>query len=183
LLDHLDADISSRLASADSRLDHLDANVSSRLADVDYTAPDNASIAAILTASAHLDVDISTRLADADYTAPDNATILAIKADTEEIIATGGGGGGGGASLDDIYAKMVQALSTDLYDYPGQEAPVTPASMVYMLSWLYKLSRNKLTQTNSATRVWNEAGDTVDNLAVVGDDGTTFTRDIFASGP
>lgn len=55
-------------------LARVDADVSSRLADADYTAPDNAGIAAIPTTPDarldNLDAAISTRLAAAAYTAP-----------------------------------------------------------------------------------------------------------------
>lgn len=53
----------------------IDASVSSRLAAADYTAPDNAGIAAIPT----------TPLLAADYVAPDNAGIVAIQAKTDNI--------------------------------------------------------------------------------------------------
>lgn len=65
----------------------LDADVSSRLASASYTAPPSA--AAIRTEmdtnSTRLDVAVSTRLAGASYTAPDNAGIATISAavDTE----------------------------------------------------------------------------------------------------
>ncbi|MFB3816139.1 MAG: hypothetical protein ACE147_00630 [Candidatus Methylomirabilales bacterium] len=59
-------------------IEDLDALVSSRLAAASYTAPDNATIAAIAAAiTTNLDVAISTRLAAAGYTAPDSAATIA----------------------------------------------------------------------------------------------------------
>jgi len=83
---------------SDARLDHLDADVSSRLATAGYTSPDNAGIAAIPTNPVldsdarldHLDADISSRLATAGYTAPNNAGISSIdgKVDGISLMAT-----------------------------------------------------------------------------------------------
>jgi hypothetical protein len=93
----------------DSKLIHLDANVSSRLATVDYVEPDNGNIlniktktdslptspaatgdiplasevaeavvenSTMATALGRLDVGVSTRLATADYSAQDNSAVL-----------------------------------------------------------------------------------------------------------
>jgi len=66
-------------------LSNLDATVSSRLASASYTAPDNTSVATILTRT---DVATSTRLATSGYTAPDNASVTAIKAKTDSLAFT-----------------------------------------------------------------------------------------------
>lgn len=83
------------LLTTDARLDHLDEDISNCLAAAAYTAPDNASIAALPTlaeieASTVLakEVTVASRLAEADYTAPDNASITAIKAKTDTIPAS-----------------------------------------------------------------------------------------------
>ena len=115
------------LLTSDARLNHLDADISSRLASASYTAPDNsdivlikldttsikaktdnlpatpssqgdvttvgAAVAAIpinplLTIDSrlnHLDADISTRLPTSSYVAPDNADIVSIKAKTDNL--------------------------------------------------------------------------------------------------
>lgn len=71
--------------SAALGLSRLDAAVSSRLATAGYTAPDNASVATILT---NTDVATSTRLAAASYTAPDNAGVAAIQTKTDSLTFT-----------------------------------------------------------------------------------------------
>jgi len=63
---------------------NLDVAVSTRLATAGYTAPDNASIATILTRT---DVATSTRLASADYIAPDNAGIASLEISVAAIPA------------------------------------------------------------------------------------------------
>jgi len=99
------------------------------------------------------------------------------------LIVPGGGGGGGGATPDEVKAKVVEALRNDTYGETPQEAPAATASLVYKLSWLYKLASNRLTQTPSTTQVYNAAATTVDQKASVSYDGTTFQRDTFQAGP
>lgn len=67
--------LTANLGSHGAQVTNLDATVSSRLATAGYTAPDNTSIATILTRT---DVATSTRLATAGYTAPANADITTI---------------------------------------------------------------------------------------------------------
>lgn len=84
------------------RMAHLDADVSSRLASGSYTAPPSAATIAqavwdALTSAlttvgsigkllvTNVDAAISTRLASGSYTAPDNAGIAAIKAKTDNL--------------------------------------------------------------------------------------------------
>lgn len=90
----------------------VDTAVSTRLASAGYTAPDNASVAAILVDTAAIDARlpsdpadqsvviaatdailaaVDTRLATAGYTAPDNAGITAIKAKTDSLAFTAAG--------------------------------------------------------------------------------------------
>ena len=90
-------------------LTNLDATVSSRLATAGYTAPDNASVAAILVDTAAIDARlpsdpadqsvviaatdailtaVDTRLAASSYTAPDNTSVTAIKAKTDSLTFT-----------------------------------------------------------------------------------------------
>lgn len=90
-------------------LTNLDSTVSSRLATAGYTAPDNASVAAILVDTAAIDARlpsdpadqsvviaatdailaaVDTRLPTASYTAPDNASVTAIKAKTDSLTFT-----------------------------------------------------------------------------------------------
>lgn len=132
------------LLATDTRLDHLDADVSSRLATSGYTAPANSTIAAIdarlpsdpadqsaveaaisaipaapsasttatavrtelATELARIDVAISTRLADADYTAPDNAGIAAIAAKLPSAGAKMAGEGATAKNLDDVSVDL-----------------------------------------------------------------------------
>jgi hypothetical protein len=162
-------------------LDHLDADISTRLAASSYTAPDNTDIAAIKAKTdlipaagppdaayytnargallAHLDDDISTRLSSAEFEA------------TTWVTPT------------DVKAQVVEALASDTYPETPQEMPLATSSLAYKLSWLYKLARNRMTQTNSVTSLYNASGTVVDQVSAVYDDGTVFNRDGFQSGP
>lgn len=87
----------------------VDVDTSTRLATAGYTAPDNASVAAILVDTAAIDARlpsdpadqsvviaatdailaaVDTRLPTASYTAPDNASVTAIKAKTDSLTFT-----------------------------------------------------------------------------------------------
>ena len=82
-LNHLDAAISSRLSGTDDRLDYLDAAISSRASAEDYTSARAAKLD-------NLDTPVSSRLAASAYTAPDNAGIAAIKTQTDKLQFTTG---------------------------------------------------------------------------------------------
>ena len=69
----------------------LDADVSSRLASASYSAPPSAAAirAEIDANSTKLDATVSSRLATAGYTAPDNAGVAAIQAKTDGLTFSG----------------------------------------------------------------------------------------------
>lgn len=81
-----------------------------------------------------------------------------------------------------VNAEIVDALNVDTYAEPGQEIPPATNTLIQKIGYLYKLMRNKLVQTDVEIKVYNDAGDVVDQKAVVSDDGTTYTRGKFGSG-
>ena len=81
-----------------------------------------------------------------------------------------------------VNAEIVDALNVDTYAEPGQEIPPATNTLIQKIGYLYKLMRNKLTQTDTEIKVYNDAGDIVDQKAVISDDGTTYTRGKFGSG-
>jgi len=86
-------------------------------------------------------------------------------------------------SAAQINTEVVDGLNGDTYAEPGQGDPSAIASIAAMISYLYKLARNKVTQTATELNLYNNAGDTVDQKAAVSDDGTTYTRGKIGSGP
>jgi hypothetical protein len=83
----------------------------------------------------------------------------------------------------DVNAEVVDALNVDTYAEPGQEAPGATVSLVKKIGFLYKMFRNKKTQTATAFNLFADDATTVDQKATVADDGTTASRTEIASGP
>ncbi len=81
-----------------------------------------------------------------------------------------------------VNAEVVDALATDTHAEPGQGAPAATASLKDKIGYLYKFLRNKIEQNATTLKVYNDAGDTVDQQATVSDDGTDFTRGEIGSG-
>lgn len=76
------------------------------------------------------------------------------------------------------YAKVVQALVTDLQSEIAS-TPAVAASIATILRWLFALSRNKVTVTESGIALRNDADSATIGTSTVSDDGTTTTRGEF----
>jgi hypothetical protein len=66
---------------------------------------------------------------------------------------------------------------------PGQSAPSNTPTLEAAIAFLYKATRNKVESTATETRIYNDAGTTIDHKATVSDNGTVFTREEFGAGP
>jgi len=86
-------------------------------------------------------------------------------------------------SLANINAEVVDVTNTDTSGEPAQGAPAATASMRTKIDWLYKFLRNKTEVTATTISVYDDAGTTVDHKSTHSDDGTTYTRGEFATGP
>jgi len=78
-------------------------------------------------------------------------------------------------SAAQVNAEVVDALSTDTYAELGA-VPAATASFADKLTWVFMLSRNKLTQTATTQTVYADDGTTSVATSTVSDDGTTFTK-------
>ncbi len=87
------------------------------------------------------------------------------------------------AAVADAKTAVVAALATDTYAEPAQGAPGATISLSAKIGYLYKFLRNRITQTNTATKVFADDATTVDHKATFADDGTTADRGEFGSGP
>ncbi len=58
--------------------------------------------------------------------------------------------------------------------------PTASPNLLTALSWIFTLSRNKITQTSSTQTVFADDGSTAVSTSTVSDDGTTFTRGEFS---
>ena len=74
-------------------------------------------------------------------------------------------------AVTEIWAKAM----TELTSVPGVSATVLQA-----LTWVFELSRNKITQTSTTQLVKKDDGTTTLGTSTVSDDGTTFTRGGFS---
>jgi len=86
-------------------------------------------------------------------------------------------------STAQVNAQVVDALATDTYAEPGQGNPPATTNLANKIAYLYKMARNKKTQTSSEFDLYNDAGDTIDQKSTVTDDATTHTRGELVSGP
>ncbi len=83
----------------------------------------------------------------------------------------------------DVNAEVVDALSTDIYAEPGQEAPGAMITLAQKIGYLYKFLRNKITQDATTLKIYADNGTTVDQKATISDDSITFTRGEIGTGP
>jgi hypothetical protein len=97
---------------------------------------------------------------------------------------------GTAATCDDTERQLEVTLSGDAYALLnnaqteiGQGAPAATAPLKDMIRYLYKAWRNRVTQTASTYSLFADDTTTVDQKAVVSNDGTTFTRGEIGTGP
>lgn len=83
----------------------------------------------------------------------------------------------------DVNAEVLDVLNTDTFAEPGQEAPAATNTLAKKIGYLFKLLRNKLTQSATELKVYADDGTTVDQKATISDDGTTYTRGEIGTGP
>ena len=86
-------------------------------------------------------------------------------------------------SAAEVKTQVVDALTVDTYAEPGQTAPPATTTILGRLQFLYKAFRNKRDQTGVAYKLYNDAGDTVDQKASASDDDVTYQRGKIGSGP
>lgn len=129
-----------------------------------------------------LDAAVSTRATPAQVNTEADAALADYDPPTKAELDTGL------AALNDlsaaeVNAEVVDALNVDTYAEPGQEAPAATNTLVKKIGYLFKLLRNKIATTASQISVYNDAGDTVDQKSAISDNGTTFDRGEFGTGP
>jgi len=83
----------------------------------------------------------------------------------------------------DVNAEVLDVMNVDTHAEPGQEAPTSTTTLVDKIGYIYKFLRNKVTQTATETKVYNDAGSTVDQKRTVSDDATVATTEEWEAGP
>ncbi len=86
-------------------------------------------------------------------------------------------------STADVNAQVVDVLKTDTVTLPGQTAPPLAPTFEQMISWLYKVLRNRTRQTATLWELLADDETTVDAKVTVSDDTTTAIKQEIVSGP
>jgi len=154
-----------------------------------------AAIAAAVADIAAVKAETALIVADTNELQTDDtpAAIAAVKAETALIVADTNElqtddtpaaiAALNNISTADVNAQVLDVLNVDVFAEPGQENPAATASLVTKISYLYKLMRNKIETTAAQISIYNDAGAVVDQKAAINDDGVTFDRGEFGTGP
>ena len=172
---------STELSTHDGKLDTVDGIVDTILVD---TADMQPRVAAIeVDTGTTLDGKIDTIDGIVDSILTDTAAILV---DTNELQTDGIAAlitELNNLSAANVNAEIVDALATDTYAEPGDEAPGATISLSDKINYIYKFLRNKIETTQTRIHVYNDAGDNKDHSSIIADNGTTtFTRGEFGAG-
>lgn len=81
-----------------------------------------------------------------------------------------------------VRTEIVGALTLDTYAEPGQGAPLATTTIERKNAYMYKAFRNKITQGATNLSLFADDGSTVDQKAIVSDDGSVYTRGEFGTG-
>jgi len=86
-------------------------------------------------------------------------------------------------STAEVNSEVVDALNVDTYAEPGQGTPPATATLVQKIGYLFKFWRNKNTRDANSVNIYNDVGNEIDQKATTSDDGATFTKGEYESGP
>jgi len=117
------------------------------------------------------DATLTTIASDVVHVHSDTAVIEAAVSDVESSLVI--------AKSDLV---VVEAAVSAARGEPGQGNPPASSDIATKVDYLYKFMRNKVTQTATETKVFNDAGAVADHKSTVSDDGTTFNRGEFITG-
>lgn len=181
------ADVDARLAAIG--LDHL---LSAAVVGADVT--DNSIIARLVSASATADWDDFVNTTDSLQALRDRgdaawATATGFSTHSAaDVWAVGtrtltASTNFNDISAADVNAEVLDVLNVDTFSLPGQTAPPLAPTLVQAITWLYKVMRNRKTQTASQWSLLADNETTVDAKAAVSDDGTTAIKQEIVSGP
>ncbi len=120
--------------------------------------------------------------------ATDVAAVLIDTVDLQTQIGTAGAGlsdlGGMSSGMKtEVNAEVLDVSNTDTVTLPAQGAPPLAPTERQMLSWLYKVFRNRKSQTATVWALYADDESTIDSKAVVSDDATTAIKQEIVTGP
>lgn len=142
----------------------------------------------VLADTADIQPKIGTPAADV------SADIAAVKVDTAATLVDTAEIGTAGAGLTDlggmstamkaeVNVEVVDVLKTDTVTLPGQVTPPLAPTMEEILGHLYKVYRNRKTQTSSQWSLLADDESTVDQKATISDDTVTAIKQEIVAGP
>lgn len=179
------------LANGTDGLGALKAETAAILDDTDLIDDGTSGLAKIAT-------DVAAILDDTDLIddgtsglakiAIDVAAALVDTVDLQAQIGTAGAGltDLGGMSTEmkaEVNVEVLDVSNTDTITLPGQEAPPLAPTEREMLSWLYKVFRNRKSQTSTVWALYADNESTIDAKAVISDDATTAIKQEIVTGP
>lgn len=115
-----------------------------------------------------------------------------IKTEADKIALADAGAGVAGSVIEEVENRATPAQvatelntenATDTVTLPGQEAPPLAPTRDEMISWLYKVLRNRKDQTSTLWQLYADDESTVDAKATVSDDATTAIKQEIITGP
>jgi len=177
--------VDNRYAYAGDALTTLQVNIEADTALSDYDAPTKTEMDTAFT-----EIKGATWSASTDTLEHIRDKEIDIETDTQDLqtqIGTAGAGltnlGGMSSTMkSQVNAEVLDVMNVDTHAEPGQGAPAATTSIFAKINYLYKRWRNKYTETEMTSNIYNDAGDTIDQKAVLSDDGTTFTKSEYGTG-
>jgi len=115
-----------------------------------------------------------------------------VKTEADKIALVDAGAGVAGSVVEEVENRATPAqvntevsdvLKVDTVTLPGQLAPPLTPTFEEMISWLYKVFRNRKTQTATQWSLLADDESTVDAKATVSDDATTAIKQEVVTGP
>jgi hypothetical protein len=86
-------------------------------------------------------------------------------------------------SAAQVNAEVADVLRVDTMTLPGQVAPPLAPTFEIAVGWLYKVLRNRTSQTATQWTLYADDETTIDAKATVSDDGTTAIKQEIVAGP
>ena len=169
---------------------YVDTEVAAIKAKTDNLPASPASEATLTTIAGYIDTEIAAILAAVDTEVgaikavtdnlPNGGALTTITNDVANILADTGTDGVVVASLGtqakaDVNAEVLDVLNVDTFAEPTS-APAATSSLRAKIGWLFKLARNKMTQTSTTQTLYADDGTTADNTSTTSDNGSVFSR-------
>lgn len=147
--------------------------------------------ATLTTIIGYINSEIADILEDTGTTLPATLTTIAGYIDTEiatlvselaKVPKSDSNVSWNATALAAINAQVVDCLNVDTYAEPGQGTPAATNTLVAKIGYLFKAWRNLLTTSATEIKLYNDAGDTVDQKATISDSGTLFSKGEIGTG-